>query len=362
MGKKRKSVFSGIGGQAVLEGIMMKNKDKYSVAVRKPDGDISVEVFDDKSLANHKMVKKIPFIRGIFNFIDSMVTGMKTITYSASFYEEEEPTSKGDSFMEKVFGDKAEDVVTGITVFISIILAIGLFMILPYAVSEVAGKYILNDSLIAIIEGVVRLVIFLAYIMAISLMKDIRRLYQYHGAEHKCINCVESGRPLTVRNVMRCSRQHRRCGTSFLLIVMVITIVCFFFIRVDKVWLKVLLRLALIPVIAGVSYEILRFAGRHDNWFVKIISAPGMLLQKITTKEPDEEMVEVAIAAVEAVFDWEKFENKHFKRKMVKKTKKLDDGSIVETGEETMEINVVELNERLEAIEQAKATDNSENE
>lgn len=347
MAKKKRRVFSGIGGQAVLEGIMMKNKDKYAVAVRKPDGDINVEVFEDKSIANNKTIKKIPFVRGVFNFIDSMVTGMKIITYSASFYEDEEPADKKEGLFEKVFKDKAEDVATGITVFISILLAVGLFMVLPYAISELCGKFVLNDSLIAIIEGVVRLVIFLIYIVAITAMKDIRRLYQYHGAEHKCINCVETGRPLTVRNVMRCSRLHKRCGTSFLLIVMIITIICFFFIRVDQVWLRVVLRLALIPVIAGVSYEILKFSGRHDNVFVNILSAPGRWLQLLTTKEPDEEMVEVAIASVEAVFDWEKFEKKNFKQKMVKRKKKLDDGSMVETDEMTMQIDVIELEERL---------------
>ena len=353
MAKKGKTVFSGIGGQAVLEGIMMKNKKQYSVAVRLPDGSINVEVFDDNSASANKKINKIPFVRGVVNFIDSMVVGMKTLTYSASFFEEE-PADKKESFLEKKFGDKAESIVNGITIFVSIIIAAGLFMLLPYFISELAGKYIRNDSLVAIIEGVVRIAVFLIYVVAITMMKDIKRLYQYHGAEHKCINCVEHGRPLTVRNVMRCSRKHRRCGTSFLLIVMVVSIVLFFFIRVDSMLLRILLRLLLIPVIAGISYEIIRYAGRHDNVLVRILSAPGMWLQALTTKEPDAEMVEVAIAAVEAVFDWERFENKHFTRKMVKKTAKREDGTVYETGDETMEINVIELEERLNAIKEGQ--------
>lgn len=347
--RKKKSVYSGIGGQAVLEGIMMKNKDEYAVAVRLPDGKIEVMRQECKGVFGDSVVKKIPFVRGVFNFIESLVLGMQTLTYSASFYEEEEQETVSDKMMKKVFKDKAENVIMGFTVFVSIILAIGLFMILPYVISEFAAKYIQNNSVIAIIEGITRILIFLLYVVLISLMKDIRRVYQYHGAEHKCINCIESGRPLTVRNVMRCSRLHRRCGTSFMLIVMIISVILFFFIRVEAVWLKLLLRLLLIPVIAGISYEVLRIAGKFDNLFVRIISAPGMWLQRLTTREPEEEMVEVAIAAIENVFDWEAFEEKHFKRRMVKKTKTLEDGQVVETGDETMEIDVLELEERLKS-------------
>lgn len=348
--KKNKKVFSGIGGQAVLEGIMMKNKDDYSVAVRLPDGSIKVEKWAEESFLGNSFVKKIPFIRGVFNFIDSMILGMKTLTYSASFYEEEEEKNKKPSAIDKMFGDKAESVVMGITTFVSIILAVGLFMILPYFISEFVSNFIQNDSLVAIIEGVVRLLIFLLYVILISIMKDIRRLYQYHGAEHKCINCIESGHSLTVSNVMRSSRQHRRCGTSFLLIVMIISIVLFFFIRVETVWLKVLLRLALVPVIAGISYEILRLAGRFDNFLVKIISAPGMWLQLITTKEPDEEMVKVAIAAVEAVFDWKEFQAKKFK-KQTKKVEVTDSEGNVSSMDETVAIDVIALREELEMID-----------
>ncbi len=315
MAKKKKRCYSGIGGQAVLEGIMMKNKNTYAVAVRLPNGKITIDKQDTSGLVSSGAIGKIPFVRGIFNFVDSMILGMKTLTYSASFYEEEEET-KEDSALNKIFKEKTEDIVMGFTVFVSMLMAIGLFMFLPYLISELVSRWILNDSLIAIIEGLVRIVIFVLYVLLISLMKDIKRLYQYHGAEHKCINCIESGRELTVRNVMRCSRLHRRCGTSFMLIVMCISIILFFFIRTDSVLLRIVYRLVLIPVIAGISYEILRLAGRSDNILVRIISAPGMWLQKITTREPEPDMVEVAIAAIEAVFDWKKFEEKRFGKKV----------------------------------------------
>ncbi|MDE6529186.1 MAG: DUF1385 domain-containing protein [Lachnospiraceae bacterium] len=314
LAKKRKRCYSGIGGQAVLEGIMMKNKNAYAVAVRLPNGKITVDRQDISGSISSGAVGKVPFVRGVFTFVDSMILGMKTLTYSASFYEEEEET-KGDGVLNKIFKEKTEDVVMGFTVCISMLLAIGLFMFLPYLISELVSRWILNDSLIAIIEGVVRILIFVLYVLLISLMKDIRRLYQYHGAEHKCINCIESGRELTVRNVMRCSRLHRRCGTSFMLIVMCISIILFFFIRTDSMLMRIVYRLLLIPVVAGISYEILRLAGRSDNLLVRIISAPGMWLQKITTREPEPDMVEVAIAAIEAVFDWRAFEEKRFGKK-----------------------------------------------
>lgn len=354
MAKKKKAVYSGIGGQAVLEGIMMKNKGEYSVAVRTPDGNIDVKKWNSNGIADKYAFAKIPFIRGVVGFIDSLSLGMKTLSYSSSFYEDDEENQGKPSFIERLFGEKAEGVVMGITMVISLLISIALFILLPYFVSELISKYILNDSLVAIIEGVLRLLIFISYVVVISLMKDIRRLYQYHGAEHKCINCIESGRPLNVKNVMRSSRLHRRCGTSFLIIVMIITIICFFFIRVDSMWLKIVIRLALIPVIAGIGYELLRFAGTHDNIIVRLISVPGMLLQKLTTREPDEEMVMVAIAAIEKVYDWEAFQKKHFKQRMVKKTKKEADGTVVETGDETMEISVIEIEEMLNKSEAKK--------
>lgn len=309
MGKKKKTThYSGIGGQAVLEGVMMKNKDDYAVAIRKPNGEIEVEVDVYRGILRDSALKKIPFIRGIFNFLDSMILGMKTINYSASFYEDEEAEeTKLDKALNKVSGGRAEKILMGVTTVASIVIAIAVFMLLPYFLSTLLVQYIRNDSLLAIIEGIIRILIFVIYIVAISLMKDIHRLYQYHGAEHKCINCVENGRPLTVHNVMRSSRIHKRCGTSFMFLVVFVSIILFFFIRVQNPALRVVLRIALVPVIAGISYEIIRLAGRSDNIFVKIISAPGMWLQRLTTKEPDREMAEVAIRSVEAVFDWKSY-------------------------------------------------------
>ena len=307
--KKKKLHYSGIGGQAVLEGVMMKNKDDFAIAVRKSDGEIDVETEVFHQIFKGKKIREIPFVRGIFNFIDSLVLGMKSINHSAKFFEaegESEPTGL-DRALDRISGGKSESILSFVTTLISIVLAVGIFILLPYYISRRLVQYVRNDSLLAIIEGVVRIVIFLAYISAISLMKDIRRLYRYHGAEHKCINCIERGRTLTVNNVMRSSRFHKRCGTSFVFIVMLISVVLFFFIRVGNPALKVLLRLALVPVIAGISYEIISLAGKHDNILISIISAPGLWVQRITTKEPDEEMVQVAIKSVEAVFDWKQF-------------------------------------------------------
>ena len=305
MAKKRQTQYSGIGGQAVLEGVMMKNQSKYAVAVRKPDGEIDIQVEEYKGVCADKAFVKLPLIRGVFAFIDSLILGMKVTMHSASFYEEEEGTAQDTA--KKASGSKSEDIMMGVTVVLSVIIAVALFMLLPFWLSDLLGKYIRNASLVAILEGVFRILIFVGYIVAISLMKDIRRLYMYHGAEHKCINCIERGRPLNVRDVMRSSRQHKRCGTSFLLFVVLVSVIVFFFIRVDNMALKLVLRLLLIPVIAGISYELIRLAGRCDNILIRILSAPGMWMQRLTTKEPDEEMVKVAIASVEAVFDWKAY-------------------------------------------------------
>ncbi len=305
---RRKSRYSGIGGQAVLEGVMMKNKEKYAVAVRKPDGEIEVEVETYQGLAHGSKFKELPFIRGIFNFLDSLILGTRALNYSASFYEEEEgKETKFDKAMDKMSGGNGEKLLSGIVTVISIMLAVGIFIVLPYFISSLFESFIRNRSLMAIIEGVIRIALFLLYVWGISAMKDIRRLYQYHGAEHKCINCIEKGRPLTVHNMMRSSRLHKRCGTSFIFFVMLVSIVLFFFIQVDNVAEKVILRILLMPVVAGISYEIIRLAGRTDNVFIKILSAPGMWIQRMTTREPDESMAEVAIASVEAVFDWKKY-------------------------------------------------------
>ena len=301
MAKKKKMCASGIGGQAVLEGVMMKNKDLYAVAVRKPDGEIEIEQAEYHSIAHGMKIAKIPFIRGTFNFLDSLILGMRTLDYSASFYEDEDAE---DTKLDKVVSEKTFSV---FTVILSLAIAIALFMILPYYLSTLLEKYVRNASLMTIFEGLIRLAIFLLHVVSIAAMKDIKRLYMYHGAEHKCINCIERGHVLNVHNVKKSSRLHRRCGTSFLLFVMVVSIIVFLFIRVDSPVLRVVLRIALLPVIAGISYECIRLAGRTNNVIVLILSAPGILLQKLTTKEPDEDMIEVAIKSVEAVFDWKGF-------------------------------------------------------
>ena len=311
---RKKKCYSGIGGQAVLEGIMMKNNTRYSVAVRKPDGEIDVEIGEYTGFLGGSKLTKLPFIRGVFSFADSLRLGTKCLNHSAAFYAEEEGTqeSAADKMLNKVFKDKAESILMMLTTIVAVVFAVGIFMVLPYFISSYLERFVRNESLLAIIEGVIRILIFVAYVLLISLMKDIRRVYMYHGAEHKCINCIEKGRELTVENVMRSSKQHRRCGTSFLLFVMLISVVLFFFIRVDNMALKVLIRILLIPVIAGIAYEIIRLAGRSDNWLVRMISAPGLWLQGLTTKEPDEGMVEVAIKAVEVVFDWRAYLRENF--------------------------------------------------
>ena len=314
--------YSGIGGQAVMEGVMMKNQEKYAVAVRKPDQEIVVETSTYEGLIQNKKIRNMPILRGVFSFIESLVLGMKTLTFSASFFEEEEDEKSGSRKAEKRAGAKKpapteeeqkkkekrqENVLMGGTVAISIVLAVAIFMVLPYYISVFFQRFITSQTLLALLEGVIRLTIFIGYVAAISLMPDIKRVYMYHGAEHKCINCIEQGMDLTVENVRKSSRLHKRCGTSFLLIVMLISIVFFLFIRVDNRILQLLLRLVLIPVIAGVSYEFIRLAGRSDHMLVNLFSKPGLLLQRITTREPDDSMIEVGIASVEAVFDWKAY-------------------------------------------------------
>ncbi|MGN1146116.1 MAG: DUF1385 domain-containing protein, partial [Acetatifactor sp.] len=251
-------------------------------------------------------------IRGIFNFVDSLWLGNKVLNYSASFYEEEEEETKFDKAINKISGGNGEKILTTLATIVSVILAVGIFIVLPYFISAQFEGFVRNRSLMMIVEGAIRILIFLLYVWGISAMKDIKRLYQYHGAEHKCINCIEKGRPLTVHNVMRSSRLHRRCGTSFIFFVLFISIILFFFIQVDNVVEKVILRILLMPVVAGISYEIIRLAGRSDNILVRLLSAPGMLIQRLTTKEPDESMVEVAIASVEAIFDWKNYLHENF--------------------------------------------------
>lgn len=298
-----------IGGQAVIEGVMMKNMDRYAVSVRKPNGKIETKVEECVSFAEKHPLFQLPVFRGMVNFLESMVIGMKTLNYSASFYEDEEEQteSRTEQLLEKILGEKAEKIIKGIVLVFSLAISIGLFMILPYIASEALGKLIRNEYVILFMEGIIRIAIFLGYIVLISRMEDIKRVFMYHGAEHKTINCLEAGVPLTPENVDNFSRLHKRCGTSFIFIVMIISMVFFFFIRVDTIWLRIVLRLLFLPLVAGVSYEFIRLAGSSDHPLVQIFSKPGLALQKLTTKEPDHSMIEVAIASVEGVFDWREY-------------------------------------------------------
>ena len=302
-----------------MEGVMMRNGDKYAVAVRKPDKEIDVQVFDYAGPIKNKKLKNIPILRGVVNFVDSLYLGMTTLMHSASFFEDEEELKQMEGMTEeekKEYKEKEkqkENAAMGGTVVLSIALAIGIFFVVPYLISQFVQNVLHVEShlVIALIEGVVRLCIFIAYVGLISLMEDIKRTYMYHGAEHKCINCIEHGLELNLENVRKSSKQHKRCGTSFLLIVMLISIIFFMFIEVDSAILKLVIRLLLIPVIAGVAYEFIRLAGRFDNWFVNLLSVPGLWMQRLTTKEPDDDMIEVAIASVEAVFDWKTWQKEN---------------------------------------------------
>ena len=310
--------YSGIGGQAVIEGVMMKNGDEYATAVRKPDG--AIEVKKDSYVSMGEKVKffALPFVRGVFSFADSMILGMRALTFSASFFEDDEENmepSKFEKFLEKVFGEKMEKALMSMVMVFSVVMAICIFMVLPMFLASIFQRFVSSHTVMAILEGVIRIGIFIAYIKLVSRMEDIKRTFMYHGAEHKCINCLEHGLELTVENVRNSSKEHKRCGTSFLLIVMIISILFFMVVQVDTVLLRVLSRIVLIPVIAGVSYEFLRLAGRSDSSLVNLLSRPGMWMQELTTKEPDDSMIEVGIASVEAVFDWRAFLAKNFPEK-----------------------------------------------
>ncbi len=311
---------SGIGGQAVLEGIMMKNGDAYAVAVRTPDNQIALKVDEYHMFSGKRKWAGLPVIRGVFNFVDSMVLGMRTLAYSADFFEEESEEESGKEKNKESPDKKEQGEETGMgkaamamTVAVSILLAVGIFMVLPVVLVSFLRKFTQSSALIALTEGVVRIGIFLAYVALISRMEDIKRVFMYHGAEHKCINCVEHGLELNVENVMKSSRLHKRCGTSFLLIVMLVSVVFFMFVQVETLWLRILTRICFIPLIAGVSYEFIRLAGNSDSGLVNLLSKPGLCLQRLTTKEPDESMAQVAIVAVEAVFDWRKYLEENFK-------------------------------------------------
>ena len=306
---------SNIGGQAVLEGIMMRHGDDYAVAVRKPDGEIFVQKEEYHSVIKWKALTKIPFIRGVFNFIDSMALGIKTLMFSAEFYEDEEEVKSEKELTEEEIAkkEKQEKWMMNATVAISVVIAVAVFMVLPYFLSSLLKPLMPSYHLRTLVEGFVRIGIFILYIALISRMDDIQRTFMYHGAEHKCINCIEHGLPLTADNVRISSRQHKRCGTSFLFFVLAISIILLMLIQVESPLMRVIVRIALIPVIAGISYEVLKLAGRSENPIINLLSRPGLAIQKLTTKEPDDSMIEVAIQAVEAVFDWRAYEAENFK-------------------------------------------------
>ncbi len=320
---------SEIGGQAVIEGVMMKNKNKYAVAVRKPNNEIAVDIktSGDKE---HKAILKLPIIRGVVAFIDSMVVGIQTLSFSASFFEDEEEMKKEEikkadkkkkakaksakksktpeqDKKKEELQDKA--MIAG-TIAFSVILSVAVFMLLPLFLSRILTKVIDSQAVLLIVEAVLRIGLFIGYVVAISQVDDIKRVFRYHGAEHKTINCIENGYELTVENAMKQTRFHKRCGTSFMFFVIFLSIIFFSFIRADQIWLQALIRILLVPVIAGVAYEFIRYAGNHDSAVVRVLSKPGFWIQGLTTKEPDESMLEVAIASVEAVFDWRKFLDK----------------------------------------------------
>lgn len=296
---------------------MMKNQDNYATAVRRPDG--SIEVKKDTYVSMTEKVKffALPFVRGVFSFADSMILGMRSLTWSASFFEDDEDEEPGklEKFLTDRFGEKLEAALMTAVMVFSILMAIVIFMVLPLVIANFFRRFIASETVMAVLEGLIRIMIFIGYIKLISGMEDIRRTFMYHGSEHKCINCLENGLVLNVENVRNSSKEHKRCGTSFLLFVMVISILFFMVVRVDTVWLRIVSRIVLIPVIAGVSYEVLRLAGRSNSKIMNIVSRPGMWMQGLTTKEPDDSMIEVAIAAVEEVFDWKAYLEENFPEK-----------------------------------------------
>lgn len=293
-----------IGGQALIEGILMRGPKTQAIVIRKPDGTLESKT-EEVHLPKEKCaVFGWPIIRGAFNFIDTMVKGLRAITYSASFMpeDEQEEPSKLDKWIEDHFSsEKAESIIIGISVFLGIALAVGLFMLLPTFLAGLLSPFIGSGILRNLIEGVIRIAIFLIYLWLVSKMNDIKRIWQYHGAEHKTIFCYENGLELTVENARVQSRLHPRCGTSFLFIVMIVSILVFAVVRWSNLWIRMALRIVLLPIVVGISYELIKYAGRHDNWFTAILSAPGKAMQKLTTAEPDDSMLEVAIEAMKLV-------------------------------------------------------------
>lgn len=350
--------YSGIGGQAVIEGVMMKAGDKYSVSVRKPDGEIEVKVEDYKSWKDRYAVAGVPVVRGIVAFVESLVLGMKTLNYSAGFWEEEE--EKQEQQKKEAEDDKKNDLLMGLVVMLAVVLAVGLFVLLPFFISELLSKVIPSIQIRGLIEGVIRVALFVGYVKAISMMEDIRRVFMYHGAEHKCINCLENGLELTVANARKQTTVHKRCGTSFMLVVMFVSILFFMFISVPNIWLRMLLRILLIPIIAGLSYEFIIFAGKSENAVMGVVSKPGLWLQSLTTKEPEDDMLEVAISSVDAVFDWKKFLQESKEEPETAESSKKTTGEVAaakeekaveEAGFEVVEVSDEEDDEILQALD-----------
>ena len=354
---------SGIGGQAVIEGVMMRNKKNYAVAVRTPNDSIEINKGIYLGISERIFLFRLPILRGVAAFIDSLILGMRTLMFSASFYEEEE-IDKDASLRErrskaaKEKKEKQEAIVMGMVMAISIIFALAIFMLIPFALAELFKGRIESYAVRSIIEGIIRLIMFVLYVKAITFMKEIKRVFMYHGAEHKVINCVECGLELNVENARKQTKEHKRCGTSFLLYVVLITMIVFLFIQTETLWLRILLRIVLIPVIAGIAYEFIRFAGRSKGRLMDILSRPGMWLQALTTKEPTDDMLEVAIASVEAVFDWRKFQGRDYEQPVEEETSEEEVKSVFETiavdgeddFEEAFEETVEEKEETIEDI------------
>ena len=296
--KQTCAIKTSVGGQALLEGIMMKGPFKSAMAVRKPNGEIDLSVWDTKKLTG---IRKVPFIRGTFNFIDTLIQGYDCLMKSAEISGQEEEPDKFELWLNKVFGKAAGAVFSTIVTLLAVVLAVGLFFGVPALIAGFAGNYVESKVVLSAIEGVIKIAMFLVYIIGVSKMSDIHRTFMYHGAEHKTIFCYEQGLELTIENVRKQRRFHPRCGTSFLLIVLVVSVLVSSVITWENVFVRVLLKIIMLPITVGISYEIIKFAGRHDNWLTKIISAPGLWFQNFTTQEPDDSMIEIAIAAVKPV-------------------------------------------------------------
>lgn len=293
-----------------MEGVMMKNQDAYAVAVRKPNNEIVVEKKTHKNFSDKVKLFKLPIFRGMLVFVDSLVIGIKVLNFSASFFEDEEEQKKSNKKNKKSNSKNQEQsnaLLMAAAVVLSIIMSIALFMVLPVLISSIFSKFVTNQYGLALLEGLIRLGIFIGYVLLAAQMNEIKRVFMYHGAEHKAINCLENGFELTVENVRWQSKQNKRCGTSFMLFVMLISLIVFICLPSGNLAYRIISRILLIPIISGVSYEFIRLAGKTDNPVVNILSKPGLLLQGLTTKEPDDAMIEVAIKSVEAVFDWRAF-------------------------------------------------------